>query len=402
MTELEILAFEPAELRARGVGPFQGDFKRVELTTREGLPSNLFLLCSANGRGKTTLLECFVYLISLLDEAPAEPGWLRDAPARDLQLDLWISVRWDGRTELLLLSLFDVHRDESCIRIWEPQELERLPAARQLTWGRVRARAEGELSGSAHVLVTQLRRMLRAAAVLDPGEESQPFLPLETAPTVLYFTFDRDVPHPQRAASEGIQEPEHWRHRLVHRFGYDRSWGGSLDLLLVWLHWLDKGEGRYKRARELVNHIVFQGTSKFIERVDRPRLRAVVNTGHGTHRLDQLSSGERSLLMLFLRVAVHMTRNTIVVIDELDLHQHPRVERELIWKLKLLVQGRLQREDEDWGPFEPDPSTGGRPDRPLLSVLFTTHAKDSMEEFDMLEGEPRLRTGVDIINEDFG
>lgn len=400
MTELEILAFEPAELRARGVGPFQNAFERVELTTREGQPSNLFLLCSANGRGKTTLLEVFVYLCSFLDDAPARPAWLEDAPLRDLQLDIWLSLRRDGIEERLLLTLFDLHRDLTELRLWDEAQLARLPASRQLTWGQVRSGFNGTFGGTAEELVTLLRRQVRIAGADDPHPEAAPLAPVETAPTILYFSFDRDIPAPARAPHEGIQMPDHWRYQLVHRFGHDLSWGSSLDLLLVWLHWLDQDGGRYKRAVDIVNHVVFRGGPKFLERVDRPKLRAIIQAGIGEHRLDQLSSGERNELLLFLRVAVHMTRNTIVVIDELDLHLHPRIERALVRKLELLVQGRLE-DPSEWGPFEEDTEQGARPARPLVSVLFTTHSTSCMDEFDHLEGAPRLRTGAHVIEEDF-
>lgn len=42
------------------------------------------------------------------------------------------------------------------------------------------------------------------------------------------------------------------------------------------------------------------------------------------HRLDRLSSGEKNLVQLFLRIGAHMTRNTILLIDEFDVHLHIR------------------------------------------------------------------------------
>ena len=66
----------------------------------------------------------------------------------------------------------------------------------------------------------------------------------------------------------------------------------------------------------------------------RSDLHVRVETGDGPHRLDALSQGERQLLELVVRIASHMTRSTIVLIDEAELHLHLVFRRRLVLLLK--------------------------------------------------------------------
>ncbi len=74
-------------------------------------------------------------------------------------------------------------------------------------------------------------------------------------------------------------------------------------------------DGRFEKARYLINQQVFDGTTKYLKDVQKDPPEAVVYTSNdepNTHRLDRLSSGEKNLVQLFLRIGSHMTKNTIL------------------------------------------------------------------------------------------
>ncbi len=165
----------------------------------------------------------------------------------------------------------------------------------------------------------------------------------------------------------------------MHRFGREGGdWGDSADALLVWLHWMDDGKGRFVRAQGILNQHVFRGTPKVLKGIRKDPPEALVSNGDKSHRLDQLSSGERSLVQVFLRLHAHLTCNTILLIDELDLHLHPRWRRRAVRALKETALAN-----------------------PGLTVIFVAHSLDVLDWFDPEIPEPPLRKSGHIIMEGF-
>jgi predicted ATP-dependent endonuclease of OLD family len=103
----------------------------------------------------------------------------------------------------------------------------------------------------------------------------------------------------------------------------------------------------------------------------------MINDG-SEHRLDRLSSGEKSLVQLFLRIGGHMTLNTIVLIDELEVHLHPNMQHRL---LKILKQLAI--------------------DNPGLTIISTTHSREILRAFAHEIEEKGLVKGGHIISADF-
>ena len=384
---LRIQAFEPLALHLRLAGPFQDQVMTVEFITAQDEPSNFFILLSRNGRGKTTILEAMTHLVGMLapDDSPeARPSpWRQGFPHAELQLDVRVRAALpDGGGELrAVLSLLDGVPGSGQHCSWTQEELRRVDADTWLRFGRVRTPG-GALRDldTDDVWVEEIRATLAAARTRKPVgfELDDPDGPSERAPTLLYFPDDRGLArHDEEVALSPHRE---WDYRTVFRFGREEGrWQSSTDYLLVWLSWLDDGKGRFTRAQKLVNDYVFAGTPKFIKRVDKARLRTVVGNGPDLeHRLDQLSSGERSLVQLYVRLGAAMTRNTWLLIDEVDLHLHPEWRRWAIVHLKELARRT-----------------------PGLTVIFTAHSKEVLDWFDPEVDEPSLRKSGHIIDEGF-
>jgi len=391
-----IEGFEPIALRVADVGPFQGRTEEVLFTTREGRIANFFLLVSKNGQGKTTLLECFGFLMGLLE--PHEnrgfivPAWLRDHPNARMQLDLKVSMNRHGQDSAYLLSLF-AGDTEDAIAAWTEKELEQVGCSDWHRYGRriVKGVSEAPVTltfpevheSDRRDAVTELLTRIFIAGQQSPGSDLEE--PTELAPTLLYFTAERQILQPEGRDSAPIQRPGEWNHRVLRRFDADgRTWAQSIDNLLVWLYWLDEGKGRFKRAQDIVNERIFRRSGKRLETVQKDPPQAIVMHEGSRHRIDQLSSGEKSLLQLFVRIAAHMTRNTIVIVDELDLHLHPSWERRTIDSLKELVISLRERED----PIQ-------------LILIVSAQSREILDRFDVRKEEPPLIKEGYIIERDF-
>lgn len=104
----------------------------------------------------------------------------------------------------------------------------------------------------------------------------------------------------------------------------------------------------------------------------------MVNDGY-SHRLDRLSSGEKSLVQLYLRTGIHMTRNTILLIDELDVHLHSKWQHDLLNMLKQMAKNH-----------------------PCLTIITSSHARELIPAFGHDIPEQGLRKGGHIIEEGIG
>ncbi len=86
---------------------------------------------------------------------------------------------------------------------------------------------------------------------------------------------------------------------------------------------------------------------------------AQVDASNGeTHGLNRLSSGEKSLVHLFLRIGAHGTANTIILIDEIDAHLHIRWQHRLYNALEKLAK-----------------------DHPGFTIIMTTHSTEILRRF---------------------
>jgi|GEM_PF-1776731 len=351
-----IRRFQLLRLTVEDAGPFRQPFT-LDFTDRSGTPGNLFLLAAPNGLGKTLLLNTLVGLVQLLDRRYRWDsarnadllGWITDAGQRAsrAQLDVRLELSIADRRSAVVLSLFIGKGSPAA---WDEEALDRAQASQ---WAWI-AYSDGDTCFRSDAIGRLLPESIEGALSETPSGLFDRGL---TMPTVLFFPAHRRVVRPPSAADKMICEPDDFRYQPVHIFGNDgQSWGNSLDNLLVWHEWL--ADGRYQEIQKLVDRFIFNDTGKTLGAVNRAEMRAEIVTHGGLHRLDQLSHGERALMQLFVRIATHMTGNTVVVIDELDLHLHP------IWRIRLLrALKALAKEYQG------------------LSFIFTTHLPELIRDY---------------------
>lgn len=358
--------FQPLHLKLENVGPFRSPFE-LPLTGQEGDPANFFLIASFNGFGKTTIVESIYTLMAMFGAQrnfrahwgafdSFHPDILQEGKA---QLDVLALIESGSVTRTIVLSVFAGASQP--VRIVTPSMLEEAGAE---MWLPLRFSAD-ELENLVYIgdekfkpisaaLLTSIGNGVDADSLYVPGNEST-FLP-----TALYFTADRRILKPSET-KRAVTRPGP-SYAPAHKFVTDgESWDSSMDALLVWYEWLD--DSLFKHAKDLINNTLFVEGRKRLTGIDRHALGVVVEVEEedGTvhhHGLNQLSHGERSLMHLLVRTTYHRSGSTILLIDELETHLHPKWQHRVMKMLKAWIR--------EW---------------PDLTVIATTHQPEMLDAF---------------------
>ncbi|MFI3158063.1 MAG: AAA family ATPase [Methylococcaceae bacterium] len=314
--------------------------------------------------GKTTVLEIFSCLMNLLGKKEISAYGHEDLDKKDgrAQLDFWVRLHWQGRDMAIVLSvLAGTIGEEVFLKPWTDDLLTMHSAE---SWHRlgfrspVPGRYEAIMSRKDELLL-DLSSTIRAS--LESAPEEHFLQPSFHLPTVLYFSAYRDIPgisDDNNGSNRTLGQPSHWNYQPLYAFdAHSTLWCDSLDNLAVWLKWLDNGS--FEAAQKLINEQVFVGTPKCLKSVRKVPPEAQVDAGNGeTHGLNRLSSGEKSLAHLFLRIGAHGTANSIILIDEVDAHLHIRWQHRLYNALEKLTK-----------------------DHPGFTVIMTTHSTEILRRF---------------------
>lgn len=286
-SDFTLYDFQPLYLTLEGVGPFNEPYE-IKLTDPDHVPCNFYLMVAANGFGKTTVLETLTALMGVIgEESPREIGQEDlDSGRGRAQLDVLVRAHWEGRDHRFVLSILagKVTEDLS-LKVWDEELLDRHQAEQWLRCG-FHLRAPGSLRpfrSHKEGFVADFLAALAVGRLQSPSGFEQGLFHL---PTALYFSAYRDIPpirpepsavfHPLLEAAgiwmpaerRFVTQPDHWRYRTVHRFlPHNQRWTYSLDNLLVWLRWLD--DGRFERARDIINQRVFKEGTKALVDVSR-------------------------------------------------------------------------------------------------------------------------------------
>ena len=365
----QIIRFRPVRLLVDNVGLFNEQFS-LDFIDKGGTPTNLFLLAAPNGLGKTTLLttfaavfKCFVGFDGTFRQEDLNSG------RGYAQLDIIADVKINDRTVRLGLSA-------CCGRKYEPVDWSKIDLNPDLNdqieeYSIIHFR-HGSRLPEADDYGKALLGVLESSVDARPERlwDDQHILP-----TVLFFPATRRLIRPPEE-DKALIPPPNLGYQPLQVFEDDGSnWANSLNNLLLWLEWMD--DDRYQALQDLVEQSVLTDSKrpKELGSVNRATLTPrIFNKFGDSHRPDRLSHGERSLLQILTRMATHMTGETLVLIDELELHLHPNWAIGLLKTLKNIVATRS------------------------VSVIFTTHSPEIIRLFAHDEEEQFLQKGGHIIS----
>lgn len=383
MTPITYRDLRLLQLSVENVGPFRNGLEKLGFTgavvpdtngeSRDTGPSNLFMLLARNGHGKTTLIESIYRLMQLLGTTLPEPaidaggGFPKDARA---QLDLRMTWTVDEQTQTVLLSVWVGSPDP--VVNWSRSEIDE--RAQASAWARVGFEWADDGTLRLASGCDELGQMLRAHILSRIGEPPTAlFGEGSDLPCVLHFPANRAIFAPNKERS--VVPPRDWGYRPAYRFETDGpEWGTSVDNLLVWLTWLD--DERLQDLLDYLNKSIFREDRKTLRAPHRETLTSYVFTETGSHPLQDLSHGERALLQFFARTLCYMTSNTIILVDEFEIHLHTKWMNRFFQSAKTLLR-----------------------DVPSLSLVFTTHNRELMKVFDHRRQEDGLIKGGFLIEE---
>ncbi|MDP2982212.1 MAG: AAA family ATPase [Candidatus Latescibacter sp.] len=290
------------------------NFRGIRSLTIDLRNSKTSLLIGINGSGKSTVLDCIAILMS----------WLHNR------------IRFPSSNGIIPTEI-DINNDQNETKIEATVSYQE----KEYTWNIVKTR-----SGRRKQKVSDLRYLKNIASmILDDLERDVK----SSIPLVVYYPVNRavlDIPLRIRK-----------KHSFDQFSAYENALAGRGADFRTFFEWYREQEDLenenytlFKTSEQdpqlyAVRSAVYSLTGFTNLRVRRNRLRMEVNKNNEILRVNQLSDGEKCLLALAGDLARRLTLanpsldnpltgEAVVLIDEIDLHLHPRWQREVITKLQ--------------------------------------------------------------------
>ena len=301
--------------QVRGLPPLTLDFTDPV----SGQARERTVIAGSNGSGKTTLLEAIVQLLGIIEYKNLNWVTFDQASAQ-----LVIENLPPGNDDMLFIKL-DPETPKG-FTVWIGAE----PASK----------ASSQPIG---VKGGYLVHFFNATGLIHEQKIQQAEQGMGDYPNCLYFPSEhRQLQKKQIGQVIAEATPYQW----VYRFSDNEQWPGSLESFLVAMYFRDlisrnddpqytNGQngkvhhgGEFKQFTTIINRFL---TKKQITGVDRQTFRIQVQGANGQgYGIEQLSSGEKQILLLLGEIQRRIRQGSIVLIDEPELHLHPTWQRQLV------------------------------------------------------------------------
>jgi|GEM_PF-1131617 len=280
------------------------------------------VIAGSNGSGKTTILEAIGQLLGFA-------GWkiLRWIEFDSVTAQLHIAAHPTDDAATLKI---DINADGSIQIGYIDESNGRMNTTDGLNSGKMR------LYHPADQILTQIKQAENDSA---------------NFPNCIYFPSEgRQLQ--KKETGEVIAETSSYE--WVYRFSDSQKWRGSLESFLSSLYWRDlqtwydeskktnghavkaQNQGEFLQFVKIINGFL---SGKQIEGVDRQTFRVQIKTDNGLElSFDQLSSGEKQIILLLGEIQRRIQHGSIIMIDEPEIHLHPRWQRMLMRALTDLCE----------------------------------------------------------------
>lgn len=320
---------------AHKVGPL-GEHWSADLTDEwKGTAYDNVLFTGPNGSGKSFLLKLISHLwIKTGDWFTAAGG-----PPKQPFVLPWL-YRWEGGA-LIIEDLFEGLNHLIGIYHGPPSLLEDLRKKHPtvIWFGRTfTARRNDGLPLGRRIFIDEEHQPIfekwkraREKLILTPGQTS--------ISNMIYLDAEqRRWVAPTKRIGDLI--PDDFRKRWLTTYQVSEDWGGQLEAELINLKIVN--EDKYKQViSDLNRFLIRKHIDPTIHEGDRNRLRVNLKDNPGSwHYLDDLSAGERQILITIFIISRWMEPGGIVLIDEPDLHLHPSLVPGLLGQIESMVSER--------------------------------------------------------------
>jgi predicted ATP-dependent endonuclease of OLD family len=316
-------------------------FEDLEILIRNNLTQDIsdqFLILGDNGTGKTTALQAVALCLSMAS------GKIKDVSGFDWQG--WVPGRYEkwGQPVIELDIYFQDEEiqatkevAEKWIELKKPQS-RAFPAENKKLTLRLRGEwfeAIGENGKATKGNLFQLRGRYYATQLLKTSPWARNYF--EKLPGFFWFDQFRNLATPPIGAEEK---------EITGRVSYDVGVSRLRRYLNGWkLNQLAREEGSKDWLMELENSYkkVFPGRSfKGLESMHRDGVPApedyyfTLSDGNRSYDLEEMSAGEQSVFPMLFEFVRMQIRNSIVLIDEIDLNLHPPLAQSLLNALPVI------------------------------------------------------------------
>lgn len=298
--------------------------RKLELENFRAFPSRTFefservtVIAGVNGLGKSSILDGLSLLLSRLlpQVTPATVGYR------------YLNPR-------------DVHQGQSDLKLGLTASFETVPVQFEIAYDTV----EGKQRPTK--LLPQVKREIRR--IYGNPERSD-----DSAPIAVYYTTDRAAYRlPQRLLTGLAQNQQAAYHgALINR---QIDFRDFMSRYRGWVDSVSKGEDQERknqRTLAAINRAMSEFLPGFSDiRVEENPLRLLVSKQGCDFDLTQMSDGERSLFAMVIDLCRRLVLANpmlddplqgagVVLIDEVELHLHPKWQREIIQKLRTTFPG---------------------------------------------------------------
>jgi len=331
-----------------------GVFKNTLIDfTHHGEPQDLICLAGVNGSGKTTVMELIFNLINFINPDLSLQNIFFDRLRANVltwtefaQLDVLIEGKvlsfvlgdknnvqihseYTGRQGFIIeneIKTLIKHFENNVIKTPEDENNESI-LIRKLTGVREAERFSNRKIDwkEEHVVKPLIEK------VENIYEEKVTQNVFQNRPSVYFFNaHDREI-QDIRYSSIPQEKP---KYKITHKYTpndddltktlvfYDYALPEKFNHLTVWVN----------------KHVLVE---KSIKKIDRLNFQVVIETKDGgEHGLEQLSSGEESLLILATQLYLRASPNAIFLIDEIDQSLHPEFQEKVMRLLKQLQKDK--------------------------------------------------------------
>ncbi|MCZ7568581.1 MAG: AAA family ATPase [Ardenticatenaceae bacterium] len=278
------------------------------------------VIAGSNGTGKTTILDTIHALATLVlnEQHERPPAWLVSEGSKT-----WVRLR-DLPTATppsQALVLYAVDRKEDL-----PWTDQRKPGDSDVVaYGWTGRPQTDQGYGPQPAMVSALRRRIEEIKQSEALHDS--------LPNMLYFRSEQRELRPKQKGQILAEEDGY---RWAYRFSDSQRWEGSLESFLVAMNYQDllvkqgnrAGGSKFQQFLRVINNFL---DGKQIIGVDPKSFRIQVKADNGEKfTLDALSSGEKQILLMLGEIQRRIRRGSVVLIDEPEIHLHPRWQRLLV------------------------------------------------------------------------